>query len=925
MPGPTAFRRSRPAMLPALLVLAALAAAPAGPAGAEEMPGRLVARSWGQITGTAIAGRVTTIDLGLSPGATVDILSRPSHGNVTVNPDNTLALVLTGSAGTGALRFDLRITKENGREARRRVALDVVPGGQAGGWGPGHFYLLETAADDQSLIEHGRAHRKVYVSKHPRALSISDIARREGVDVKRVTGKFLSERPLYGAGPAQPLDEEAGRRLWMWIADVKRGPQSNWLLLERGYSYDNLRLFPNHTLGESPLHPMLISAFGTGARPEVTNLAGIIQKGTRNVVVKGVALTGRVSVMRGSNFLFEDVDVTRNPMAVFNVDGFTLRYSYVHDVRLDEPVGGSQVWEPHRNRVSGMFLKNNRGVLFDRNVFDHNGWADGYDPDLSATRGQPPSMYSHNLYLQHDNLDATLRDNIMMRSAATGTQMRPGGFIEDNVFLDNNGAVNFVGGGKERPGNYTLFTGNLVTSGGHKRAAEGVGALTIGVSNIGNLSTLHDNVVAHLADPANPEEIAAKEVAQYALKHWENVTPPVHDNTIVYNWTAARSHEGSEERNTDGLDPATMMRTTIQVFTAQLLGRPGASIRDLGRHLGDQARGPMAERLDPDAILAFFRAGFGLDRPERTTPGVLRFVPNPLGDGVRWDNRLNWSTGDLPGTLPGDRVALAGNWVQYAGAGTLALPGLDFGDGGRLTLTGGRLDIGTPPLVGPSGAELTVVRSGQAWLNGYDGAAPLTITAQGGRFANTGQVTGTVHLQAGNMAQTILATGGAVFAPGPGSTLTLQGGQARTGFDGRTPDPAVLRLSGDTTLRYEATDGAFGRIAEFTSGRFGHGGVKVRSGVNLGGAQLRLDIAGLAPRPAHELMRVDEVVGTFGSVEIDNLPASRDARIVIDYAADTVTLELGAPNAGDGQVRIVTRGKAEDARADTALYTALSG
>ena len=74
MPGPTAFRRSRPAMLPALLVLAALAAAPAGPAGAEEMPGRLVARSWGQITGTAIAGRVTTIDLGLSPGATVDIL-----------------------------------------------------------------------------------------------------------------------------------------------------------------------------------------------------------------------------------------------------------------------------------------------------------------------------------------------------------------------------------------------------------------------------------------------------------------------------------------------------------------------------------------------------------------------------------------------------------------------------------------------------------------------------------------------------------------------------------------------------------------------------------------------------------------------------------------------------------------------------------
>ena len=76
--------------------------------------------------------------------------------------------------------------------------------------------------------------------------------------------------------------------------------------------------------------------------------------------------------------------------------------------------------------------------------------------------GQPPSMFSHNFYFNYYNTDLTMRDNIIMRGASFGAQVRSGGYIEDNVFLDNNIGVNFVGGGDDRSGevgsgSYTLF------------------------------------------------------------------------------------------------------------------------------------------------------------------------------------------------------------------------------------------------------------------------------------------------------------------------------------------------------------------------------------------------------------------------------------------------------------------------------------
>ena len=96
-----------------------------------------------------------------------------------------------------------------------------------------------------------------------------------------------------------------------------------------------------------------------------------------------------------------------------------------------------------------------------------------------------------------------------MRAASIGAQIRSGGFIEDNVFLDNNGGVNFLGGGDDYVGNYSLFTDNVVTSGAHKDA-DLIGAYTAGADSRGQLSSLVDNITTHLSDPNNPSELDYK-------------------------------------------------------------------------------------------------------------------------------------------------------------------------------------------------------------------------------------------------------------------------------------------------------------------------------------------------------------------------------------------------------------------------------
>ncbi len=268
----------------------------------------------------------------------------------------------------------------------------------------------------------------------------------------------------------------------------------------------------------------------------------------------------------------------------------------------------------------------------------------------------------------------------------------------------------------------------------------------------------------------------------------------------------------------------------------------------------------------------------------------MRFVPNDLGDGVRWDNRLNWTTEDLPGTQDGDSVDLAGNWVHY-GSRTTTIDDLDYGSGGRLAVTSGRLNVEGQTEIGEWGAKLLIDNSGQYWTDGISDDDMLTVDVDGGRFANTGDFSTPTDFSVADNGQAILASDNGSFNLGAGSRLELVGDQLRAGFDGDEGGTAVLSLDDEATLRFVAdADGDIGTIGEFRSGAFGDA-PNVLSGADLGGSNLEIDATGLDSQSV-ELMSVDELIGIFGDVSVTGLAAGQGAKILVDYTNDKVMLNL---------------------------------
>ena len=186
-----------------------------------------------------MTGRVTTIVPGGDDIASVRIIDGPAHGHVSVNPDNTFALVMTQTDYTGTASFDFEVTYANGSTSVQQANLNVMPGLQQAGWGTGEaHYMLETDADDRVVVEHGDDHRKVYVSGSDDALTLSDIAALEGLDVSKITGSWLAANDEYGASEDMALAQDAGKLLWNTITPRAQFQRRTGCCLERGYVYD---------------------------------------------------------------------------------------------------------------------------------------------------------------------------------------------------------------------------------------------------------------------------------------------------------------------------------------------------------------------------------------------------------------------------------------------------------------------------------------------------------------------------------------------------------------------------------------------------------------------------------------------------------------------------------------------------------------
>jgi hypothetical protein len=837
--------------------------------------------------------------------ASIRIVNQPGQGHVSVNPDNTFAVVMTDTKATGSMSFTYEITHSNGSKSLHTTPLQVTQGLQKDGWGTGDsHYMLETDENDRVVVEHGTNHRAVYVSNADKGLTLAEIAAREGVPVGNINGSWLAARPQYGS-EGFPLAQDAGSLLWRTL--TPEGSQtSHWLLLERGQVYDMGQLLNARASGESELHPLYIGAWGDGDKPQLFVNNQFIGD-SKNLVIQDIHIPSGLTVLNSSNVIFDNLTFTRTNPVFIGTDGLTVRNSEFYDIFRETPKSTTGFWED--GKLQGIYVSDTDGLLLEGNFFDMIGWEKDYRLDGSTEGGMPPSKFSHDMYIDYNNTDVTLRDTIAMRAASWGAQIRSGGFIEDNVFLDNNAGLSFLGGmfGSLPPdGNYSLVADNLITSAAYRDAPE-AGATNWSFTNNGYLSTIVDNIVAHAADPNNPAEMTAKKWSGEAPMMEK---PAFYNDTILWNW--------GQPSNVEGLDPTAMNQTTIQLFTAQLLGKPNATINDLAEFLRAQATTDTSGVVDADLITRFFQSGFGINADVRTETGMIRFIPNELGEGTRWDNRLNWSTQDLPGSVRGDSVDLGGNKVIYGGNNTVNQ--LEFGANGGLRLEHGKLEVAGGLQTGKEAATLDVNGAGQIWTEGGGGEGKLDIDVTGGRFANTGDFRMNADLSASG-GQTLLGVDSAKYAVTNGSTLEVAGSAGKVGFDGEQNGIAILGIGRDGALAFTAENGALGSITEFRSGAF-EDAPRVQSGIDLGGGDLKIDLTKLvATSGTFTLMKVDEMIGSFGSSNITGL-GGRDAELVIDYQTDSVMLKLAT---GTGAMKTsVIGGEGAFDQSDAALYNALT-
>ena len=797
----------------------------------------------------------------------------------------------------------------------------------SGGWGTGDdAYMLETDAQGNLIVEHGDDHREVYISNSSTAMSRADVAAHynslngTSLTVDDISNRWLVEHPEYGGSKDLPLAEVTGAALWKKM--LTDGTGSHWLLMERDYSY-SLDLLPSHAEGESTLHPIYIGAWGEGEDPIHTE--GMNENHSQSeFVIQGIQFEENLRLLGLDNYILDDLvvsaygsDSTAIGIGSPNGNtsyGVTVRNTTIYDSYRENPATGGD-WQIGADRIQGLFAGGTDGLLIEGVFVDHSGWGEGFDPNWDGSLPQTPSNQSHNVYIAETSVDTTFRDSILMRGASYGLQMKAGGFIEDNVFIDNNGGFATWG-----IPNFTFATSNLVTSGG-ARASDQEGALTMGISAGGMMNTYLDNIVAHLADPDNPEEFASKD---------GNGRDPggrdaFFNNSIVYNWVAQNfgpdGLESNADRNLEGLDTSVLDQTTIQNFTAALLGQSEATIDNLAQYL----RGiePSTIKSEATGILAYFQEAFGITPDGRVEAETLRFVPDDLADGVRWDNRINWTTEDLPGTVVGDSVDLGGNWVVFATL-TDTIDDLELGSGGRLTVTSGRLDVEGTASVGAAGGEIDVKHAGQLWLNGYHDEDRLDIDVEGGRFANEGFSDGLldIHVTGG---QALLGVDDAVMELGQDGVLTVEGSSAKTGFDGAAGGVSVLRMETGSQLRMVADTDGFSAIEEFRSGAYANDVPKVLSAFDMGEGTLLIDVSAIAGGSAREdvLVETDQIVGMFDGVEFIGLGLDQDAVLTVDYGNDRVSITLGTAGQGAGQMNVITLGDMLDATEDAEIWNAL--
>ena len=312
-----------------------------------------------------------------------------------------------------------------------------------------------------------------------------------------------------GLSPSSPVKSIAKGR------SLLRDGAGDQMLLNKGDVW-NESLGYWKVSGKDADQPLVIGSYGTGARPElqVGNTyalgAGLPGSTLHDMVIQGVRMyaytrdpanpaynptanfDGVYIAGNTSNLLFEDTSIE------YFQNNFVISDYYAANTSLKVRLSNiSNAYSKTNQHSQGMYIQGVNGVLLEGNTFDHNGWNE-------QVPGAVATIFNHDVYCQGTSTGLVARYNTFSNAASHGLQARPGGIIENNVFLNNPiglsyGVVN--GSGPLVPGGVTGTIRGNVFEGGRdiNGAARGIG---VEIANIkaGDGALVEKNVFANSYD-----------------------------------------------------------------------------------------------------------------------------------------------------------------------------------------------------------------------------------------------------------------------------------------------------------------------------------------------------------------------------------------------------------------------------------------
>jgi len=254
----------------------------------------------------------------------------------------------------------------------------------------------------------------------------------------------------------------------------------------------------------------------------------------------------------------------------------------------------------YRNLSSGIYMEMLDKVLVEDNIFDHNGWNES--SKIPYALG---NIYNHNAYIQYNNTDVTVIRNTFLRASSHGVQLRPGGNLDDNLFIQNPIAATFGSTNYAKPGGVDGYIhANVILNGvdipaAYKQVGEGKDqnprrGWGITLENILSVN-LVSNYIAHLTDDTGNSHLFKPGTSADAA-----------NCTFSYNYTWDWRDISTSEYDTAG--PFNDPGRSVETYMASL--GYTSSFDEFVKQVRAQRRGHWNLNFRTPFMTSYFRGGF---------------------------------------------------------------------------------------------------------------------------------------------------------------------------------------------------------------------------------------------------------------------------------------------------------------------------